>query len=152
MQTVNCVPTRRLKMSYWVDLLSLREPAGIEWWQKHQKWGLNIFIYSKTQLPVKKILCVLRQVIQSANCELTRRLKYVLVDQLGMLFCVEWNQPWMRNEPLRSPEHLICYSSCQWICILRQVMQWANCVPARLLRHWDKMKWIWKRVEVGSIF
>ena len=49
MQTVTCLPTRRLKMSYWVDLLSLREPVRIEWWQKHRTWGWNIFIYSKTQ-------------------------------------------------------------------------------------------------------
>ena len=138
--------------AHWDGKITNEWSNGNETWPnitklKHVQNDENVMFCRKW----KNILCVLRQVMQSANCELARRLKWVvLVDQLGMLFCVKWKQPWMRNEPLCSPEHLICYSSCQ--CILRQVMQWANCVPVRLLRHWHKMKWNWKRVEVGGIF
>ena len=52
---------------------------------KHVENRENVMVYKNQN----KIPCVFRQVMQSANCELTRRLKHVLVDQLGMLFCVE---------------------------------------------------------------
>ena len=80
------------------------EPVGAHWDEKiKNEWNIanelcpniiklkhvenreNVMVYRNQN----KIICVFRQVMQSANCELTRRLKHVLVDQLGMLFCVE---------------------------------------------------------------
>ena len=82
------------------------EPVGAHWDEKiKNEWNIanelcpniiklkhvenreNVMVYRNQN----KIICVFRQVMQSANCELTRRLKHVLVDQLGVLFCVEWN-------------------------------------------------------------
>ena len=67
-----------------------------------------------------KILCMARQVIQSANCALARQLKNVLVYLTWKLLCTKivnekQNQPWMRNKLGYSTEHLICYPPCQWI-------------------------------------
>ena len=76
------------------------EPSGIHWdrklankWKVRNETYLNIIklkhvqngksaIVCKNQ---KTILCVARQVIQSANCASARRLKNVLMDQLGIL-------------------------------------------------------------------
>ena len=84
---------RSLKLRQLISLLSLREHTVIERYQingtlgmtKHVRNGENVIVCRNRN----KILCVVRQVMQSANWAPTRRLKNVLVGQLGMLLCIK---------------------------------------------------------------
>ena len=156
MQSPNFMLAKQLKMCWWIALLSPGElgEKDSKWMKhknetcpdiiklKHVRNGENVIVCKNRN----KVPCVVRQVTQSANCAPARRLKMCWLMNLG---CFQW---WTRNEPLRSAERLICYPSLQWICVLRQVMHWTNCAPARWLKLWNNMEWNRKLIEVGGLF
>ena len=99
-----------------------------------------------------KVFCIVWQVMQIANCAPTRRLGNALVDQLGMLLLHQ-----VKPALNKKRTFTLCWAPyLLFIMPMNLYLEGGHAMnklcTGYWIRHWNKMGWNWKKVEVGGIF
>ena len=99
-----------------------------------------------------KVFCIVWQVMQIANCAPTRGLGNALVDQLGMLLLHQ-----VKPALNKKRTFTLCWAPyLLFIMPMNLYLEGGHAMnklcTGYWIRHWKKMGWNWKKVEVGGIF